>query len=181
MAELMEKQYAEVLFEVANELDAVEQVNDNFSYITTILTENAKVRTLLEHPDLDAEEKKEILASFVLLKLLNIFVEKGSEDALYSVQEKFKAISEERQGVAVGQVYTAVPLSEDEIKKLEESLSVKFNKTVKLTNEVDETIVGGVKVQIGDKVYDSSVKSQLDRISSNLLTSTIKKEEVKNA
>ena len=181
MAELMEKQYAEVLWEVANEIDAVDQLNDNFAYITAVLSENDKVTTLLEHPELNADEKKEILSSFVLLKLLNIFVEKGSLDALSSVQEKFEKISNDRNGVAVGVINTAIPLGDAEIQKLEKSFSTKLNKIVKLTNEVDETILGGVKVKIGDKIYDSSVKSQLDRISSNLLTSATKKEEVDNS
>ncbi len=181
MAEIIEKQYAEVLWEVANEMDAVDQLNDNFAYITAFLSENQKISALLEHPELTKDEKKEILSSFVLMKMLNIFVEKGSLEALASVQEKFAAISNERSGIAVGVVNTAIPIGEEEIQKLEQSFSSKLNKIVKLTNEVDETILGGVVVKIGDKIYDSSVKSQLDRISSNLLTSATKKEEVDNS
>lgn len=129
--------------------------------------------------ELTEKNYSEIL--FDLLNLLNNFMEEGSQESLYAVQEKFKAISSnESEDLAVGQIYTAVPLSEVEVQKIQESLSAKLNKKLKLTNEIDTSIVGGVKVQIGDKLYDSSVKSQLDRISESLLTSTEKTEEVKN-
>lgn len=181
MAELVAKKYAEALFEVANDLDSVDQVKQNFSYVSTFLKDNPKVKVLLEHPDLDIDEKKEVLASFALLQLLNILVEKGNEESISSIQERFNAITNERKGMAVGEVITAVPISEDEVKKLETSLSAKLNKIVKLTNEVDESILGGVKVRIGDKVYDSSVQNQLNTISRNLSTSAVKKEEVNHS
>lgn len=181
MAELVAKKYAEALFEVASDLDSVEQVKENFAYVSTFLKENPKVKVLLEHPDLDIDEKKEVLASFALLQLLNVLVEKGNEGSISSIRARFDAISDEQRGMAVGEVITAVPISEEELNKLEASLSEKMNKIVKLTNKVDESILGGVKVRIGDKVFDSSVQHQLNTISRDLSTTAGKKEEVKNS
>ena len=181
MAELVAKQYAEALYEVGSDLDNLDQLKENFSLLTTFLKENPKIKVLLEHPDLDTNEKKQVLATFAILPLLNILVEKGNEESISVVQEKFEAITNERQGMAVGKVITSIPLDESELEKLEHSLSAKLNKTVKLTNEVDESIVGGVKVQIGDSVYDSTIQNQLKQISQDLLTSTVNNKEVKDA
>src|SRR5699024_5780639 len=132
MAELIAKQYAEALYEVAADLDNIDQMKENFSKISTFLSENPKIKVLLEHPGLDIDEKKEVLASFALLQLLTVLVEKGNEEYISEIKERFDAITNERKGMAVGVAITSVPMNERELNKLESSLSAKLNKTVKL-------------------------------------------------
>lgn len=187
MAELVARRYAEALFEVALENNSLDELKEEIKAVSNIFERETKLKTIFEHPKLSKDEKKDILNSLFkdrisqeMLNLLYIIVDKGRERYISKIKKEYISLANEEQGIVVGKAITAVKMEEDELRKLEDRLSNKLNKKIELTNEIDKDVLGGVLVKIGDKVIDSSVKGQLDRISKTLNDTTVTKKEVNN-
>ncbi len=75
----------------------------------------------------------------------------------------YQALLDEELGIARGEVITAFPLSEEEKKELEQALKGVLKKEVFLEAKVDPEIIGGVKIKIGDYIWDGTLKSQLEK------------------
>ncbi|MBS4536442.1 F0F1 ATP synthase subunit delta [Clostridium sp. D2Q-14] len=188
MAELIAKRYAEAFFEVAVETDNLEEFKEEISAVSKVLEEEEKLKIIFEHPKLSRDEKKDILNSLFkgkvsneIMNLLYIVVDKGRERYIKAIEKEYIALANEKQGIVEGKAITAIKMEDSKLRELEEKLSKKFNKKFKLINEIDKDILGGVLVKIGDKVIDSSVKGQINKITKELNTTTVTKKEVKNS
>ena len=95
-------------------------------------------------------------------------MDKRREKYLNDISNSYKDLSNDRLGIVEADAYTAVPMTEDEINKLQEKLSSSFRKTVELNTHIDKDIMGGVLVKVGDKVIDGSVKGKLREIQKKL-------------
>ena len=84
------------------------------------------------------------------------------------IKESYKRLLNDKNNVLEGTAITAVALSEEEIKDLEKNLSKKYNKNVTLTNVVDEAILGGVLVKLGNEEIDGTVRTRLSNIKKQL-------------
>ncbi|WIV12180.1 F0F1 ATP synthase subunit delta [Proteiniborus sp. MB09-C3] len=175
MAELIGKRYAEALYEVALELDKLEEFKEEIKAISQILKSEPKLKTIFEHPKLSKDEKKDIINSIFkervsqeILNLCYIVIDKGRETHLTGISEEYTRLSNEKQGIVEARAITAVPMEDEEMKKLEKQLSKKLDKKVLLSNEIDSTVMGGVLVKIGDKIIDSSIKGRFEELYKDL-------------
>lgn len=175
MAKLVAKRYAEALFEVAVELDSLEQIREEIQAVAKVIEGNSELKTIFTHPRLSKSEKKGIVdelfkgkLSESVLNLCYITIDKGREKYLGEISEAYVTLSNSAQGIVEAVAITAVPMSSDELSTLKEKLSKEFNKKVQLSNKVDESIVGGVLVKIGDKVIDGSLRGRLEGIKREL-------------
>jgi len=175
MAKLVGKRYAEALFEVAKEVDKLEQFKEDIKAISDIFESEPQLKTIFQHPKLSKNEKKDIIKSLFegkssqeVLNLLYIIVDKGREAHLKDISDEYINLYNEQMGIVEANALTAVKMNEEDKLKLQEKLSEKLGKKVLLTNTVDEEIMGGVLLKIGDKVIDSSVKGRLEDIQKNL-------------
>lgn len=175
MAELIGKRYAEALYEVALELDKLEQFKNEIKAISQVLQSEPKLKTILGHPKLSKDEKKDIINSIFkgrvsqeVINLCYIVIDKGREAYLTDISKEYIKLSNEKQGIVEAKAITAVPMKDEEMKKLENQLSKKLAKKVLLSNEIDSTIIGGVLVKIGDKVIDASIKGRFEELYKDL-------------
>ena len=103
---------------------------------------------------------------------VKLIVQKNRGFFLYEI---FKATLNELNTylkVEVGKVYSTTPLSEENMNKIINALSKKKNKIIELTNVVDPSIIGGIKVVLNNDIYDSSVSSKVERMK-NLISKEI--------
>ena len=103
-----------------------------------------------------------------LKNFLKILVEKGRISSLQSIELTFKELLNEKHNILEGTVISAVALTAEKVKELEETLSKKYNKNITLENKVDKSILGGVLVRLGHIQIDGSVKTRLDNIKDQL-------------
>ena len=103
-----------------------------------------------------------------LKNFLKILVEKGRISSLKSIELTFKELLNDKHNIIEGTVISAIALTEKQVKELEEKLSKKYNKNVTLENEVDQSILGGVLVRLGNTQIDGSVKTRLNNIKDQL-------------
>ena len=80
----------------------------------------------------------------------------------------YKELLNDKHNIIEGTVISAIALTDEKVKELEEKLSKKYNKNVTLENKVDESILGGVLVRLGNTQIDGSVKTRLDNIKDQL-------------
>lgn len=171
MEKLVGKRYAEALFEVAEEVNKIDEFREEIKFISDVFEQNERLRTIFEHPKLSKAEKKDILnelfkekVSKEVLNLCYIMVDKGRGNDIKFVSPEFSKLANKKQGIVEARAITAVKMNDEEIKSLQDRLSKKFNKKVELLNTIDKSIVGGVVVEVEGKRIDGSIKGKLDDI-----------------
>lgn len=101
---------------------------------------------------------------------MNLLLEYNRFEYLIDIIDYFNNLYDEKKSIASGTVTTAVKLDDDQLKRLGDSYANKYNlKAVRLENKVDPSILGGVILQVKDRVIDGSVKTQLKKIRTQLI------------
>lgn len=175
MAELVCKRYAEALFEVAQEDNNLQQIREELDFLKTCLKENQDFEKLLNTPLVNSNEKKEILTNIFkdqfskeVMNFLYILIDKGRIKYIHDIIREFNTMADISKNIVEGVAITAVPLEEASLLKLQVQLSMASGKNVRLKNEVDREVVGGVLVKIGDKVIDGTLKNRLGHLKQQL-------------
>lgn len=172
------KRYAKALFEVANERNESARVESELHIIVDSLGENPDFNLLLHHPNIDQSRKVELLRTLfenkiseALFSTLVLLLKKGRESILTDLSRSYTQIANEALGQASASVYTAFPLTEDEERQIAVSFSKLTGKKIKVESSTDPGLIGGIKVRIGDRLYDGSLSGKLDRLEKNLMQS----------
>lgn len=174
MNNLISEVYSNALFELSQETQKTEIHKKELSEISQIIEENQKLKEILNNPDIEKNDKKEIVSTVFegidnhLLNLLKILIDKGRFTYLYEIKRNFEKKYNTLKNIAQGVVHTAKPLSEKDIQEIEKTLGEKFNKTVELKNVVDTSLIGGLSISIEGKRIDNSIKSRLENLKSSL-------------
>ncbi|QUH24957.1 F0F1 ATP synthase subunit delta [Serpentinicella alkaliphila] len=175
MAELVAKRYAQALFEVAYEENKHKEIEEELLALINIFETNPSFFELLKTPLITVEEKKQVLTEVIggrvsteLFNFLNILLDKGREGFIFHISRHFKLLSDKVENITEAIAITAIPMNQDDLTRLEQKLSVVSKKKVKLVNEVDSSVIGGILIKIGDKVIDGSIRNRLWNIKQQL-------------
>jgi F-type H+-transporting ATPase subunit delta len=164
--------YALALFDLAKDHDQIAPVESDLKTLKAMLAESADLRTLLASPTFGAEDKAKGLvavaarAKFHALtqKFLGFLAQQRRAGALASVITSFEALSAAHRGVTSAQVTTAVALTDAQAKGLRAALRQALGRDPEIETRVDPAILGGLKVRVGSRLYDASLKSKLDSL-----------------
>ncbi|MBN6187065.1 F0F1 ATP synthase subunit delta [Aneurinibacillus sp. BA2021] len=169
------KRYAQALYEVASEKQAIDITESELLQITDVINQSGELNMLLTHPKVTAQEKKEMVnelfggkVSDTTLNFLNLLLDRGREEELNNITKHFIALSNEARGYAEATVVTAKPLTEEELQNVADQFGQKVNKKLRVAAKVDPSIVGGIIVRIGDRLYDGSIKGKLARFTQQI-------------
>lgn len=181
MAKLVSATYGEALFELAAEEGREEEFLSEVCQLKELLGENPDFGRLMNHPKVLKEEKLEVLKdvfegriSKELLGFLHLIVTKDRYGEIESILDFFVAKVKAQKKIGIAYVTTAVSLNEDQKKKIEEKLltTTSFSR-MEMHYQVDEDLIGGMVIRIGDRVVDSSVKTKLFELQRELLKTQI--------
>lgn len=168
MAELISKRYATSLLEAGLELDKTEKFYDELKSISQVLESEEKLQEILRHPKITKDEKKSLISSVFegrlsqeILNFLYIIIDKRRERHLLEIIEEYRILFNEYKGIIDVVAITAVPMEKKSREKLKLVLENKLNKKIQLSNEIDNSIIGGVLLKMGDRIIDSTLTSQL--------------------
>jgi len=172
------KRYAKALFAAAQEKSAIQQVEEDLRTVVQTIDHHADLKKMLLHPNIDSSVKKNLLkgifegkVSEIVYNLIQLLVERRRESILPSLLQQYVSIADEALGQASATVFTPVALSEAEMKEIARTFGEKVGKTVRLEAVIDPSLLGGLKVQIGDRLYDGSIAGKLARLQKTLLQS----------
>ncbi len=175
MAELIAKRYADALFEVSQELNKIEPIQNELQFISSCLNDYPEVDLLLKSPLIQLQEKKDILTqvfnqqiSKEVMNFLFVLLDKRRQGYIKAIIEEFKVMANAVRNEVEAVAYTAELMTQTDILQLQTKLSATSGKNIKLTNVVNKDIVGGVLIKLGDKVIDGTVKSRLDQMKNQL-------------
>ncbi|MDC3416733.1 F0F1 ATP synthase subunit delta [Aquibacillus salsiterrae] len=171
------KRYAEALFQLAQEKSIVEQLEAELQIVKEVFENNEAFNKFLEHPRVSTDKKKQLIDKafdgFVkeIINTLKILVDRHNEDAIPQIVDHFATLVNESKGIAEATVYSVRELSDNEKKELVEVFKQKLNlNNLNVTNVVEPSILGGVRVKIGNTIYDGTLKGRLARIERNIVS-----------
>lgn len=166
--------YGKALFELAAENGSDTQVREELETIRAALRAQPDYVTLLDTPAVAAEEKLRLLreafaaADPMVLNFLSLLCEKRALYRFSACTDVFNACYDETHGLLRATAFTAVPMQERQCEALKEKLSSITGKTVILTNCIDETLIGGIRLRYGGVQLDDSIRSRLDKLRRSL-------------
>jgi F-type H+-transporting ATPase subunit delta len=137
-----------------------------------MIAQSADFRTLLASPRFTGEDKAKGLAAIAARsgmtpttgKFLGVLAANRRADALAQIIQAFERLVEAHRGVIAAHVVTAVPLSPAQTAALTTALRASFGKDPQIETHVDAAILGGLRVRVGSRLYDASLKSKLDSL-----------------
>tara|TARA_B100000073_G_C23623527_1_gene529540 strand:- start:429 stop:968 length:540 start_codon:yes stop_codon:yes gene_type:complete len=168
------RRYALALGEIASE-------NDSFDHWANLLNDasliyqNPESESLFTSNEVNDEDFVSVLkVAFTNLDDLNLnflrlLKKKNRLNLLPSIASYFQEIVDDNAGIVRGEVIAAVSI-ENDLSEIESSLSKKLNKKVILSSSIDQSIIGGIKIRIGDRLFDGTVKSKLNKLKEDLLS-----------
>ena len=167
--------YAQALFELADENNKASEIYSEIVDLNSVISSNKNLYDVLRSPFITRKDKKNVAIDIFDGKVskdtknfLLVLIEKDRTTQLSSIVQAYKQMLNDKLNIAEGKVYTAVPLSPEQISELEKKLSAKYNKKIELVNKIDKDILGGVLVRIGNEEIDGTVKSRLSDLSEML-------------
>lgn len=171
------KRYAEALFLLGQEKNSINQLKQEFSQVQEIFENNSELRTFLMHPRINNTDRKkfieEVFQSFQkdVVHTLKLLVDRQRTALIPDIIEQFIQFANDAEGIALATVYTARTLTDAEKQQLEQNLKKRLNKqTIQMDNVVDPELIGGVKIRIGNTIYDGSISGKLRRIEQQIVT-----------
>lgn len=177
MAKLVGATYGEALFELAVDEGKENELLDEVIQFRGVLSENPEFGKLMNHPKILKEEKLDVLEkvfkgklSGELLGFLHLIISKDRYGDIDSILDYFVSEIKRVKGIGIAYVTTAMDLNEAKKSEIEQKLlsTTAFSK-MEMHYQVDEDLIGGMVIRIGDRVVDSSVKNKLAELQRELL------------
>lgn len=177
MAELatIARPYAEALFKLDSSVQNAEQAQQWLSAIAEVAA-NADVQRVADSPRVNRQQVLDLLASAVsgglpavAQNFLRTVVENGRLKALPEIAAQYRVLVNARQGAADAVVHSAFPLDEGALAELRPALEKRFARKLNLSVQIDESLIGGVRVVVGDEELDTSVKARLEQLKAALV------------
>lgn len=164
--------YAQALFELAKSQGDAGVVEADLKSLKAMRAESADLRTLIASPAFDAEEKGKGLAAVAdaagfaatTKKFLGLVAANRRAGALPGMIAAYEKLAAEDRGAVSAEVVTAMPLTDAQAKALAAALRTALGKDPEIETRVDPAILGGLKVRVGSRLYDASLKSRLDSL-----------------
>jgi F-type H+-transporting ATPase subunit delta len=98
------------------------------------------------------------------INLLKVVVDNGRLAAMAEIAQQAQWLLDERSGVSQALVQSAFPMDAGQLADIQPNLERRFGRKLELTAEVDPSLIGGIRVAVGDEVFDTSVRARLDRM-----------------
>ena len=159
--------YAEAAFKLADSQGKLAEWSAVLANLASVGAD-VRVRSAVGDPNLSAAKAAGLFISILAGKLsgeaenfVRVLAENGRLDVLGEIREQYEALRNEREGVVEAEVMSAFEMDQGQVADLVGRLERKTGRKVKAKVSVDKSLIGGVKVVIGDQVIDGSARAQL--------------------
>lgn len=176
MAKQVNSTYGDALFDLAVEEQQVDSILEELTALVQVLDENQELLQLLVHPEVLKEDKLKMIqnifqgkVSDAVMGTLLIVVKNDRSSELPNICNYVIGKMKEYKNIGIASVTSAMELTEEQKSKIEKRLvaTTKYE-TMEMHFAVDASIIGGLIIRIEDRVVDSSIKRQLERMSTAL-------------
>ncbi|KGR88083.1 F0F1 ATP synthase subunit delta [Lysinibacillus odysseyi] len=170
------KRYAEALFQLARNQHALADVSSDLKELTKAFETTPELVALLQAPKISSDMKKAMVSNVLsgahpaVVNMLHLLIDKKRMNEVSLVAKEFQALAAAAQGAAEATVFSTRTLTDEE----RAEISAAFAKLVgmeklEITNVIEPSLLGGIRVQIGNYIYDSTVASKLEGLKRTLV------------
>lgn len=169
------RRYAQALFDIAQEEGIIDDLQQELQAVAGIIAGNDLLRRFLYHPQVTAEQKKEVLKNLLAGRIskaaegfLVLLVERHREAYLEHIVEEYARTADKARNVVEARITSAVELTGKQKSSLVQILRKYTGMEVRASYKVEPGLLGGVLIRIGDKVLDGSVRTRLSSLGERL-------------
>ena len=166
--------YGQALFSLASDKNKVSEYQSEMKAWEEIFKDNEEIYQILQSAFISQTERKEILKKTLkgmnedILHLFFVIIDNNRVDLIPDIFIAFNSLCNDYNGVKEGIIYSAFALKKEQISQIEKKISALEENKVELRNQIDKSLIGGVKVVIGDHIYDDSIKHHIDELKTDL-------------
>lgn len=168
--------YAKSLIDLAQEQNVVEAVYQDMVFFKKTTDENRALMLALKSPVVRHDKKLAILEGVfkqrvhpVSYTIFNIITQKNREGIMDSIAEEFVKLYDDYKGIVKAYITTSTPLTTDLRKQFVSIVAGDTGKTVELNEKVDDKLIGGYVLRVGDRQLDASIRKQLNDLKVSLV------------
>ncbi|GAA0870693.1 F0F1 ATP synthase subunit delta [Brevundimonas basaltis] len=166
------ERYAQALFDLADETGVLDAVRADLASLRAAWKDSADLRRLATSPVIASEDQQKGLVAIaeaakfngVTKNFFGLLGQNGRSGDLPGVIAGFEKLYAKKTGVVAAEVVSAQPLSDAQMKSIQSALRASLGKDPEMTARVDPSILGGLKVKVGSKLFDASLKTKLDQM-----------------
>ncbi len=170
--------YANALFEAAKERGKLDAIHEQLGQFADAMNENRDMQVFFFSPYFSSQEKREGISKAVsegeeeLVNFLELLAEKHRMPAIFRIRSAFDELwAEENKRLEVT-VTSAVPLDEAVVQRVGDEIARQTDRQIDLRSEVDENVLGGIVLRVGNMVLDASLRNKLERLRKEVAAAT---------
>jgi F-type H+-transporting ATPase subunit delta len=170
--------YAEALFDVAKEKDKLDRIHDELNQFAEAVEGDRELQVFFFSPYFSSAEKREGLERAVsgsdpeLLNFLELLIEKHRMPVIFRIRRQFEERWKEENRKLDVTVTSAVELEKEIVERIGDEIEKQTGRSVELTSSVDENILGGIVLQVGNMVLDASIRNRLEKLRKSVASAT---------
>ena len=171
------RSYALALYELAVENSQLENIETEMKDLSELLTTSSDFKEMILSPTIAKEEKRKIILiiadknkfSEILRKFLGFVTDKNRLFFLAKIIESFLNLVSKNKGELKAKLVSSKKLSLEEQKKIQDELSKDFKSQLNIDYEYDPNLIGGLIIQVGSIMVDTSIKTKLKKLEKNMV------------
>ena len=171
------ERYSLALYELSNESNLLPKIEEQCLSILGLINSSEDFKNLLKNPITKKDDLFRIITSIsenykfetLLKNFLNFLIQKRRFFFLEKILLSFIEICSKKRGELKAELKSAKELSDDEINKITEELSKNFKSKIKLNYKYDKSLIGGLVIQVGSTMVDTSIKNKLQQIENRMI------------
>jgi F-type H+-transporting ATPase subunit delta len=162
--------YAQALFEAAKDKGNLDEVHEQLGQVAEELAESRDLQVFLFSPYFSSTEKREGISRAVsgaepeLLNFLELLAEKHRMPAIFRIRRRFDEMWAKEERRLEVKLTSAVDLPADLVEQVGKQIEKQTGQTIEVETDVDEGVLGGIVLQVGNMVLDASVRNKLERL-----------------
>ena len=171
------ERYARALFELANENSEIDKIENNINNFLSIYNSSEEFKNFIKNPTKTIENQFNVINVISekfgfeknLKNFLCLLVKKRRIFFVYKIVQNFLRLCSMKRGEVKASLVSSKKLSEDELKDLSTDFSKSMGSIIKFDYSVDESLIGGLKIQLGSFMIDTSIKNKLNKYKQKML------------
>ena len=171
------ERYSLALYELASENNVLSQVEDHSSSILSLISSSKDFSDLIKDPTNSQQDLLKVIDSIsndnkfesLLKNFLSFLITKRRFFYVEQILKSFIETCSQKRGELKAKLKSAKELSGDEISKITEELTKNFSSKIKLNYKHDKSLIGGLIVQVGSTMVDTSIKNKLQQIENRMI------------
>ena len=176
-SETSASRYSLALYELAAESNILTEVEHHSSSIINLIVASEDFKSLIKDPTNSIDDQLNALSKIseqyklneLLTKFISFLVSKRRFFYIDSILKSFLETCSIKRGELKAELISAKNLSENEVSNIKEELTKNFNSKIKLNYKHDESLIGGLIVQVGSTMVDTSIKNKLQQIENRMI------------